>query len=357
MNEQRVWFNQGFSIRNALALVRRDAPASLTLLASNDRLGAPALTAADELFEEPRLDGPGDEPARYLAWCLETCAARHIDLFVPGRHRLHLAHHAQDFARNGTKLSLATDPDTLEAIEDKLTFTVRAKEHALPVPETFHVRSEREFGNAVRELRGRGHDVCVKPRRGVFGAGYWKLSDEKPLFDRLMNPDARAIPTEIVAAAFADKPGAELLVLEYLPGVETSTDCLCHRGRLLTGVARRKESGAQRLTASGPALELAARAIAAFDLSGLVNVQMIEDRDGAPKLLEINPRMSGGCLYTTFLGINLPWWYVALELGLAAPDDVPTPSEGEVLVAALPDAIRLDRSKATFSDFVRGPCQ
>lgn len=335
----RVWFNQGFSIRDAIAQIRAAAP-GLTLIASSRRADSPALAAADERFAEPE----GLDPDAYAAWCLATARARRVDLLVPGRQRAALARHAGAFAEAGIRLALPADAATLARIEDKQAFTEACLAIGLPVPATCHVTDAAGFAAAVARLRDAGHQPCIKPRQGTYGAGYWRLADDKPLFHRLMDPDARLIPTATIAAAIAEAGTVDLLVLEYLPGLETSVDCLARDGRLLAAVSRRKEGSVQRLRGDGPAIDLAARAVAAFGLGGLINVQMRENAAGALTLLEINPRMSGGCLYTREMGINLPWWFVALELGLAGPEDVPAPDRGERLVAAitlpwrLPDA-------------------
>jgi predicted ATP-grasp superfamily ATP-dependent carboligase len=41
-------------------------------------------------------------------------------------------------------------------------------------------------------------------------------------------------------------------------------------------------------------------------LDGLVNIQFKRAADGAPKLLEVNTRASGGVGYSSVAGINLP---------------------------------------------------
>lgn len=113
---------------------------------------------------------------------------------------------------------------------------------------------------------------------------------------------------------------------------------------MLTAIARKKRGSTQELHIEGEAIDLATRTIKAFNLHGLVNVQMKERHsDGSLALLEVNPRMSGGCIYTTFAGVNLPYLAVALELGLIANSDLPQPIGGQI-VAATPDAIRLNPS-------------
>ena len=48
---------------------------------------------------------------------------------------------------------------------------------------------------------------------------------------------------------------------------------------------------------------------------GPLCVQMKEDKDGVPKLTEINPRFGGGSIFTTMAGINFIDVILAEKLG------------------------------------------
>lgn len=336
-----IWFNHGYaSTRDALTMIGQGARGQVRLLASHRDADAAALEAADESFVEPRF---GDDDAAHLAWCLEICRTRRVDLFVPGFGKARLAPHIAAFAAIGTKLSIPADAGTLALLHDKTRFTAAAEAAGLPVPWTREVRDIAGFDAALAELGSRNLPACVKPPQGVFGAGFWQLDPSRYAFDALMDPDARILPPHIIRAALAEADAPALLVMEHLPGDEWSLDVLCDRGRLITGVARRKRERVQILEVDGPVFEIARAAIALFGLSGLVNLQCKAAReDGAdPRLLEINARMSGGCLYTGFSGVNLPWWHVALALGLAQEADIPVPIGG-ARVAAIAGAVRID---------------
>ena len=335
-----VWFNKGHSVRNALVAIRMADRGRIRLIASHPFADAAALTAADIALVEPWI-AADDVAGRYRDWCLDVCRTHAVDLFIAGDQRETLAPFAAHFAAIGTRLALAGTPQMLETIDDKYAFTLAAADHGLPVAQTHRVTEATGFADAVTALQATGHGICVKPARGVFGAGFWRLDDSQTLFDRLMTGGGHTLPVAVFAAALAEPVPTPLLVMEYLPGDETSVDILADHGRVLLAVARRKQRVAQHLSVTGPAIDLATRTVAAFGLHGLVNVQMIADRDDRQTLLEVNPRMSGGCHYALFAGANLPWWHVALELELAAVADLPVPVGGAV-VAAIPDAVRID---------------
>ncbi|WP_298091466.1 ATP-grasp domain-containing protein [uncultured Sphingomonas sp.] len=341
-----IWFDRGHSVRNALALIRAGADGRVRLIASHPYGDAAALAAADLALIEP-LDAHG-----YRDWCLDMCRVHEVDLFVPGMRRDLIAGDAAAFAAAGTRVALPAAADVLDLLDDKWAFMDVAAAAGLPVPQAWLARGGNDVRGAVAALREQGLDACVKPRRGVFGAGFWRLVDERPLIATLMDVDARMIAVEAFAQALDGEGAPDLLVLEFLPGHETSVDVLAQEGRIVTAVARRKERVGQWVESEGEAIDLAAATVKLFGLSGLINVQMIEDAGGQPRLIEVNTRMSGGCLNTVFAGVNLPWWHVALELGLASAEMVPQP-RGRALVAAVPDAIRLDAPAPPFSTMIR----
>jgi len=101
--------------------------------------------------------------------------------------------------------------------------------------------------------------------------------------------------------------------MEYLEGREYSVDCVGDHGQLMAAVPRRKP---QSSAATGQRIDLHADILAAcatlaesYGLNGCFNVQFRETGD-QPRLLEINPRMSGGISMACAAGPNLP--YIAL---------------------------------------------
>lgn len=308
----RIWYNHGYSqTRDALIMLRRADPDGVVLVATHANALAPVFLVADIFAVEPGL--PRTTAAQddaYVDWCLAFAAANQIQLFVPQRGRSAIARRRADFNAAGVHLVLTADADTLDIINDKSQFYRAAAEAGLPTPVVATVHGVAEFDDAVADIRRRGFDACIKPPHGVFGAGYWRLKDDVPLFIQLMNPDQRELQThvvrEAVAAMGADMP--PLLVMQYMPGDEWSIDCVCRDGELVDGIARRKQGSAQILEHDGIALYLARQVAKTFQLSNLINIQLKSSSttEDAPLVLEINPRMSGGCLYAELSGLNLP---------------------------------------------------
>lgn len=323
-----IWFNQGYAVvRDAMLMIREGAGAAgvhdLRLLASHTDFSATVLGTADLGFLEPDIDRDTPEgEAAYAGWCAERCFELGVDLFIVQGGQEAIARQRGLFPAT-TRVALPATAERLAAIHDKGVFYDIALAAGLPMPWTRTIENLAEFDTALEALAALGLPPCVKPREGVFGAGFWRLDPGFGLLDALMGGDRRRVSVEVMREAIVRAGGpVRLLAMEYLPGPEWSLDCICDEGRLVIGVARRKRGRVQELEADGPIFAMARAAIELFALSGQINVQFkaANEDGGDPRLLEINPRMSGGMARTRFAGVNLPWVHAALLLGLPLPD-------------------------------------
>lgn len=334
-----IWYNQGYSVvRDAILLVREGAKAAsvtdLRILASHQDFQATVLEAADLGFLEPAGLRDGDDGDRnYAAWCAEQCRSLGVDLFIVQGGQTAIATH-RDLFPDTTRVVLPATAERLAQAHDKGVFHQIATQAGIPMAWSMTVGNVADYDAAQQELATRGLPFCIKPREGVFGAGFWRLdSSDYDMLDALMGGDRRRVSASVMREAIvaADRP-VRLLAMEYLAGPEWSLDCVCEDGRLVAGVARRKRGRIQELEIDGPIFAMAEQAIATFELSGQINVQFKSaDTEGNdPRLLEINPRMSGGMARTRFAGVNLPWRHVASLLGLPVPVEQP---QGGALIA------------------------
>ncbi len=104
-----------------------------------------------------------------------------------------------------------------------------------------------------------------------------------------------------------------LLVMEHLGGPEWSVDCAGRRGDLLCAVQRKKSQLAghgQTIGNNEDIHGMVTRLTKHYRLNGLFNIQFKEGVNG-PRLLEINPRPSGGFGMACLSGANLA--YIALQ--------------------------------------------
>ncbi len=323
----RVWYNAGYSeTRNAIRLV--NASGQFTTFASHDRGDSAMLTDADHAFLEPGFDrstAAGDDA--YVDWCLAFVRANAIEIFVVQRGRSAIARRRDDFAALGCKALLTADADTLERIEDKGSFYKACEAAGIPTPAAIAIDDLAGFDDALSQLSRAGMAACIKPPRGVFGSGYFRLDDQRSAFDQLMTIDNRSLPTWVVRQAIAERGGRipELLVMQHLPGTEWSVDCLCDDGRILAGFVRAKRRHSQLISDDPLLMQLAAQVAGIFKVSNIVNIQFKSATpDGqSPHVLEINPRMSGGCAAGALAGVNLPLLQLMHAAGMTIDNPPP----------------------------------
>lgn len=313
----RVWFNKTFSsLHAALKLMRAgDVGKRYEIVYSAPEPHPLIMSVVDAVFSEPHsLDTDA-----YVLWCLKTAKNAHIDVFIPGRRQLEIVKNEALFREAGIKVLCSASPESLLTIEDKAAFYEATERCSARPPGWFACSTADEVRQAIDTLEDIGVRTCVKPSIGVFGAGFRIIESKCDPLRYMMDVHAHRIGREELLYSLRQydefKP---LLVMEYLSGIEYSVDCLFFEGQLTTYVARRKEAGPgdpQRLVQEDDVHCACAELGAQFGLNGWANVQFKREPSSRLRLLEINPRMSGGIGKTAFSGLNLPYQGLVLATG------------------------------------------
>lgn len=252
------------------------------------------------LVEEERrlILSRGDEDG-FVGHIRELCAEAEIEALIPtvDSELVPLAAEAGPFVAAGTALVLASEA-TLRVCLDKWALHGRCADH-VRVPETTLV--DERFDPAATEL-----PAIVKPRSGSGSRGIHLVRDGAEL---------QRLPRN-----------GTLLVQELLPGAEYSLDVLASlAGEVVAVVPRERLKVDSGIAVSGRTrhneqLERFGRDVAELiGLTGVANVQVKEDRDGTPALLEVNPRFPGTMPLTIASGIDMPVLCVAEALGEPLP--------------------------------------
>ena len=308
----RVWFNRSFSsVHTAIDLIRQaDTAERFTIIHSNPNPKSPVARLAHEFQVEPT----GLAAPDYIDWCLAFCREHRVEIFVPGREATAIAAAHARFEAIGTRVQSAASEDNLLLIHDKARFYAETDLPGAPVAEFRHFEDAAGFEHAYDALRRRHAKLCVKPAHSIYGLGFAVLDEERNSAELLMAGAEYHVSLADFRAGLS-KLGSfrSMLLMEFLEGREYSVDCVGDNGRLVTAVVRRKsqQTGAgQRIDQRADILDATARLCAAHGLNGIFNVQFREAA-GVPRLLEINPRMSGGIGMACVAGPNLP--YIALR--------------------------------------------
>lgn len=308
----RVWFNRSFSsVHTAIDLIRQaDTDGRFTIIHSNPNPASPVARLAHEFQREPT----GLATPDYIGWCVDFCREHKVDIFVPGREATAIAGCHARFEAIGTRVQSAGPEAALLLIHDKARFYAETDLPGAPVAAFRQFEDAAGFEAAYDALRRHHRKLCVKPSHSIYGLGFAVLDEERNSAEILMAGAEYHVSLADFRAGLA-KLGSfrSMLLMEYLEGREYSVDCVGDNGRLVTAVVRRKSSQAgagQRIDQRADILEASARLCAVHGLNGIFNVQFRE-AGGKPRILEINPRMSGGIGMACVAGPNLP--YIALR--------------------------------------------
>lgn len=305
----RILFNHHLSSLPDVICLMRDAYPDLFVVATDQRAGHPIADLADHFEQEPGTDRDR-MPDWYPDWLLERAVRHGVEILIPYRHRVEIST-ARDRLRTGpVRILHAGTAEVVDLIEDKGRFLRRAEEIGIRVTPFLTFLDGNGFSRALEEMRDLhpGRPLCVKPVVGIYGAGFRTLlSDEEA---RQTGPaDLRPVPirpVEYRALLDLHGGGREIMMMPLMRGVERSLDFACLDGVLLGAVSRLKR-GAEQLVGPDPVgTEMARRLVCDLRLSGLLNLQTMEDLDGEQHLLELNGRMSGGVGITGLSGVNLP---------------------------------------------------
>ncbi|WP_185992732.1 ATP-grasp domain-containing protein [Streptomyces sp. 130] len=247
---------------------------------------------------------PRGDDAAYAGRLQELCARLRIDVLVPtvDTELLPLARASHEFTAAGTRV-LVPRAAALARCLDKWTL-IEACRGTVRVPCTVLLEP------GVAESFEAGFPAVAKPRRGSGSRGV-VLADTPA--------DLAALPLD-----------GSYLLQELLPGAEYSLDVLVALdGTVRAAVPRVRDKTDSGIIVAGrvlhrPALsDDAAKVAAVTGLHGICNVQVREDREGRPALLEVNPRPPGGMSLTVAAGVHMPAWAVASLLGMDVPGHIP----------------------------------
>ncbi|HWS39749.1 MAG TPA: ATP-grasp domain-containing protein [Arenimonas sp.] len=311
----RTWFNTTFSsIHVALRLIREmDREGCYQIICSSSNQHAITALASHEFYQEPK----GLSATEYRNWCLNFAKENDIQIFVPGKEASLISGSHDLFEAGGTRVLSATRPDMLDILHNKATFYAFVKSIFAPPPVWKAISNNIEFELAFDELSSLSAQLCIKPAVSVFGIGFRRIRTDKSDFDLMMQGSDHQISLHSLKEMLKQADVfPTLLLMEYLAGNEYSVDCLCNEGELVCAVPRKKNfqvGDGQLIDDRADIISACNEIVSQFFLNGYINIQFREGDQGL-RVLEVNPRMSGGIGMACLSGINLPY------LGLAGFD-------------------------------------
>lgn len=316
-----IWFMSGLNSQRDIIAGAKQAGERhnhpFRVLASHHQHRHEILEQADAAFIEPA------EYHDKLAFITAVVDQYRVDAIHVGRDCRWFEQQRAAIEATGVALTTgARSLETFEYADDKVAFAALMAQSGLAVVPSLRVDSHQALRSALAAAPFDGEPVCIKPMRGIYGQGFWKLDASASPTACFDNVDRRCVhPGLFLTALERAETMQPMVLMPYLPGPEHSVDMLVENGTILAAVGRRKEGALQYLIQSGAAFELAKACAQILRADGLVNVQTRADRHGDSLLLEINLRPSGGIGYTRHCGVNLPGLFASRQLARRDADE------------------------------------
>ena len=267
---------------------------------------------------------PPPTDAHYGEVVLDLCQREAVKVVFPGiSYELGwYSEHREEFRAAGIVVA-APEPRDYERMDNKARLYQTLEQAGVEVAPFLPVDWPEDLLSSAKQLGFPRRTLVLKRQVGSGAKG-------------LMILNYRADMGKIVEQLQAEEPFRPRVLMDFLPGIEYSSDLLVEGGRVLASAVRVREevrAGASFVgsIAPNPDVERLCREIMApFHFTGNANVQVKAGEHGHFFPIEINPRLSGSVVLATAAGLNLP--YLGVKLHLGEPFQVPPATPGTRMV-------------------------
>ena len=240
-------------------------------------------------FQSVRM--PSIFESSYVATLTSILVEHQVDFLMPGIDaEIPILSDHRPFIEEQSKCRvLVADADLIIRCADKLHTANWLSDLDIAVPKTWSIESLKES-----DLHDLPLPLIMKPRCGHSSIGVRTVTDRKELISE-----------------FRDASPGDCLQ-EYLPGDEFTCGLLFDRtGKLCDwSISRRELAGGRTVLAQyledSDVDAIIQRFGEVVETVGALNLQLRIDKDGRPRIFEINPRMSGSTSMRIHGGINDP---------------------------------------------------
>lgn len=215
------------------------------------------------------------------------------------------------------------DRESVETAVDKFRTMEWLRERSVPVAEFYGFGSWEDLREKAERLGFPAKPFVIKPRVSRGGRGFRLVRMETDPFASFMAGDSTVIDFESLTVLFErakDQMGSFLL-MEYLPGKKYSTDILARDGRMAAVVIRNKilpvgsPTQLADIVFDPDLIRYAQSILEAFRFDYFVQFEIGRNREGEPRLIEINPRLDATLPICLGIGINFYHEMISHALG------------------------------------------
>lgn len=311
-----VYFNQWFSsIKNVIDDLKDKYGSNIKLIASSRNRDHAYRYSVDTFKLEDWEISDDNEISmnNYVDWLLKLCKEYKVDYFFVKKHAKDVMKRASEFIDIGVYL-ISDDYNTLLKLDSKSNvYYMFQKEKDLNwlIPE-HHIFNKEDALDYLNEHKGK-NDICLKFDSDEGGASFRAINDNAITLGSLYGYRVNTLRTteaeELVNNA--DEKIGKILFMEMLDNPEISVDCYNSKQGFIA-ICRSKEEGRrEKVYFDKEIYKICEKICKTLNLKFPFNVQFRVKHDenrnklDSLRLLEINPRMSGGLYYEVFYGLNI----------------------------------------------------
>lgn len=267
----------------------------------------------------------GSEP-QYIDKVIDVCKKERVTTIIPQYEDelVPLSKNMELFENMGVKVLVTEDTNMLDTAGNKKKLYEFFKNSDF-IPDYRWIWDAKMLENTIYELGYPKTPVCIKPVHGEGGKGFRIVTEEKvDIFNE--PPGVAKVTLEVLKQQLKQVSHIpELIAMEYLPGMEYSVDCVAKYGKPYICIPRQRietsmgVAAVSQLEKNDEIIGLSQKIISELNLSYNVNIQFKYSRTGKPKLVEINPRVSGSLVANYGAGVNM--LELSLKLAYGMPID------------------------------------
>jgi carbamoyl-phosphate synthase large subunit len=256
---------------------------------------------------------------------LNICIKERVDIVIPivTRELIKFAESKDLFLQHNILVSVL-EKDVLEIVNDKAKLLTMLKKKGIQTPDYRVINDVVEFPEACHALGYPEKPLCIKQTQGNGSRGIRFIDASKSRYEMFLNekPNSMYISFEEMESILKERDSIpQLIIMEYLPGVEYSVDLLADKGKTEMIVGRYNSKVISSIPIESileyreNVVALSKRIVSEMNLSGNIGIDFRYDLQGFPQIMEINPRLTATIVASAAAGINFPYLGIKQLLG------------------------------------------
>lgn len=300
-----IWFNNWFSSLAYTIENLKNSNSDLVIIGTNVSTDCPYSKSVDIFEIEPKVWGE-----KYIEWALGFCKKYGIDIVFARYHVNEIAQNIERFENIGVNV-VCEDISIYNAMESKSkVYEFLASKGYTEIPEYYVANTTSEFEKFFGIIDDSGNKVCTKFDHDE-GAQSFRLITDSLISETSLNSTLENVLTYDNMVAILNKMELAgkmkpLMVMPKLLSPEVSVDCYNSMTEGFIAIPRYKYgSRIKEIKLNQDLIDNCAKIQKIYGFKYGFNVQFRWASNGEFKLLEINPRLSGGIHLTDMCGFSI----------------------------------------------------